>query len=388
MRFRAAVLVIDDEPGMREMLSYELAQEGFEVETAESGMAAVEAVKRRRFDLAVTDLKMPGMDGVATVEALRSLDPDLEVIVGTGYATVETAVACMKRGAYDYIQKPYDLTELKVLLERAMQKSHLQGAVALYEASRALLATLKHAELVQLVVGLAHRVLRADDAGLVLWEGTGELALHRSTTSPLHDGVFVELARAVATSGGPMAVSEANLLAGRIHTDGAPLPTMALPDAGSDAGLQSALVYPLVGKERHLGALVLLRREGSPAFAQTELQRGAVFANQLTLSLDNARLFEALERKVQELVDTQEQLLRAEKLALAGHLAGAVAHEINAVVGRQGRRALPSRASRARGGRSCRPASGGRRQSGADRDPNPRHRRDHRRDARRGPPHL
>ncbi|MHB8878760.1 MAG: sigma-54-dependent transcriptional regulator, partial [Myxococcaceae bacterium] len=155
MSTRATVLVIDDEPGMREMLSYELSQEGFEVETAESGMAAVEAVKRRRFDLAVTDLKMPGMDGVATVEALRTLDPDLEVIVATGYATVETAVACMKRGAYDYIQKPYDLAELKLLLDRAMQKSHLQGVVALYEASRALLATLKHSELVQIVVGLA-----------------------------------------------------------------------------------------------------------------------------------------------------------------------------------------------------------------------------------------
>jgi DNA-binding NtrC family response regulator len=168
MSTRAAVLVIDDEPGIRDMLAYELSMEGFDVETADSGMAAVEAVKRRKFDLAVTDLKMPGMDGVATVEALRSLDPDIEVIVATGYASVETAVACMKRGAYDYIQKPYDLAELKLLLERATQKSHLQSVVALYEASRALMSTLNHADLVQLVVTLAQRVLRADNIGLLL----------------------------------------------------------------------------------------------------------------------------------------------------------------------------------------------------------------------------
>src|SRR5262252_7855803 len=105
MSSRASVLVIDDEPGVREMLCHELSQEGFEVEMAESGHAAVEAVKRRKFDLAVTDLRMPGMDGVATVEALRSLDSNIEVIVATAYASVETAVACMKRGAYDYIEK-------------------------------------------------------------------------------------------------------------------------------------------------------------------------------------------------------------------------------------------------------------------------------------------
>jgi DNA-binding response OmpR family regulator len=133
MSTRPSVLVIDDEPGIREMLRYELSQEGFDVEMAEDGLAAVEAVKRRKFDLAVTDLRMPGMDGVATMEALRSLDSDIEVIVATGYASVETAVACMKRGAYDYIQKPYDLSDLKLLLESAARKSRPQEVVALCE---------------------------------------------------------------------------------------------------------------------------------------------------------------------------------------------------------------------------------------------------------------
>ena len=109
---KGTVLVIDDEKDMREMLAFNLNQEGFEVVSAENGEAAVEAVKKRKFDLAVTDLKMPGMGGVATVAALKEIDPDIEIIVATGYASVETAVACMRHGAYDYICKPFSLQEL------------------------------------------------------------------------------------------------------------------------------------------------------------------------------------------------------------------------------------------------------------------------------------
>lgn len=314
---RAAVLVIDDEPGIREMLSFELSQDGFDVETAESGLAAVQAVKRRKFDLAVTDLKMPGMDGVATVEALRALDPDIEVIVATGYATVETAVACMKHGAYHYIQKPYDLGELKDLLDKAMQKSHLQGVVALYEASRALLSTLNPSDLVRLVVALAQRVLRADDIGLLLWTGGGNTFETHRLGDKRHpsDELLLELAVHVRGAGAPI----------RLPSPSGPAPALV----GETDSYRSALVYPLSARERALGALAVLRCEASPDFSPAELRKGAVFASQLALSLDNARLHDDVARKVADLVSTREQLVQAEKLALAGHLAGSVAHEVN-----------------------------------------------------------
>lgn len=122
MSKRATILVIDDEPGIRDMLVHELSQEGFEVEAAENGLAGVEAVKRRRFDLAITDFRMPGMNGAETVEALRAVDPDLAVIVATGYASLETTDTFMKSGAFDYIEKPFDLPDLLSLLEAAMTK--------------------------------------------------------------------------------------------------------------------------------------------------------------------------------------------------------------------------------------------------------------------------
>lgn len=313
MNVRPIVLVVDDEPGMRDMLSYELSQDGFDVETAENGTAAVEAMKRRKFDVAVTDLKMPGMDGMATVEALRAIDPDIEVIVATGYGTIESAVACMKQGAYDYVQKPFDLDELKQLLEKAMQKSHLQGMVALYEASRALLATLSHSDLIALVVDLGQRVLRADASGLLLWrDGSTDIETHGLPfISPALNSLLLQLARAATENLVPVSI-----------------PSSAGTDLPS-CRYASALVYPLMGRDRVLGCLALLRDKESPSFSHSELRNGTVFASQLALSLDNARLYEELEGKIRDVVETHDQLVRAEKLAMAGRLAGAVAHEIN-----------------------------------------------------------
>ena len=311
MRDKTTVLVVDDEPGIREMLSFELTQEGFEVETAESGMAAVAALRRRKFDLALTDLKMPGMDGTDTVEALRAVDPDIEVIVGTGYASVETAVACMKRGAYDYINKPYDLVELKMLLERALQKSHLQGVVALYEASRSLLSTLKRSDLVTMVVKTAQQVLRAEDLGLLLWKSDGDFEVHGLSAAAARDvGQLQSLAERVSHKGEPVCLSNAD-------------PLLA------HSPYSSVLVYPLVARGRQVGVLAAFRHLLSPAFASSELQKGTIFANQLALSLDNARLYENLGEKIDELVTTREQLVQSEKLALAGQLASSVAHEVN-----------------------------------------------------------
>jgi DNA-binding NtrC family response regulator len=122
MTARVTILVIDDEPGIREMLTFALSADDLDIETADSGYAAVEAVRRRKFDVAITDLKMPGMDGAATVEALRRIDPEIGIIVATAFASLETTSSCMQCGAYDYIQKPFDLTELRLMIDRAVQK--------------------------------------------------------------------------------------------------------------------------------------------------------------------------------------------------------------------------------------------------------------------------
>src|SRR5262249_14008911 len=119
---RPTLLVIDDEEDMREMLAYALEDDGFEVVAVSGGAAALEKASHQAFDLAVTDLKMPDMDGVETLTGLKAMHPAMEVIIATGYASEETRLACMDRGAYGYLRKPYDLMQIKSLLWRAFQE--------------------------------------------------------------------------------------------------------------------------------------------------------------------------------------------------------------------------------------------------------------------------
>ena len=181
------VLVADDNPAASEVIGEALRTVVRTVTAVASGAEALAAIRRqdasRPYDLLFLDWRMPGMDGLATLQALRAVDARIEVIVATGYANVETAVACMKSGAYDYIQKPYDLAELKLLLERATQKGHLQDLVSLYEGSHALLATRHHSDLLDLALTLAQRTLDSDDSALVLEQPSGTaLGIHRACT--------------------------------------------------------------------------------------------------------------------------------------------------------------------------------------------------------------
>jgi DNA-binding NtrC family response regulator len=119
---RGRLIVIDDEEDLREMLEFLLSRDGFEVVTVDSGMAAVALARDQKFDLAITDLKMPGMNGIETLTALKALDPSLQVIIATGYATDQAAAECMRRGAYGYLRKPFELADLRAVVERALDE--------------------------------------------------------------------------------------------------------------------------------------------------------------------------------------------------------------------------------------------------------------------------
>jgi two-component system response regulator PilR (NtrC family) len=120
------VLVVDDERSMRELLSITLRQAGYEVAVAEGGRAAIERLRRERFDLIVTDLRMQGTDGMAVLRAAREHAPDAVVVVMTAYASTETAVEAMKLGAYDYVTKPFKLDEIRVTLANALERKRLK----------------------------------------------------------------------------------------------------------------------------------------------------------------------------------------------------------------------------------------------------------------------
>ncbi len=117
---RARILAVDDEPIVLDSFRKILVLEGFSVDTVESGPEALSLVRARDYDFVFTDLKMPEMDGVEVVKAVKHLRPDLDVAVITGFGTIETAVETMQHGAVDYVQKPFTEEELVAFAHRLL----------------------------------------------------------------------------------------------------------------------------------------------------------------------------------------------------------------------------------------------------------------------------
>jgi len=117
----ASILVVDDLPALREMLSQSLASEGYRVATAGSGEEAVTRLEEQEFDVIVTDLVMPGLGGLDVLERARLLDPRAAVILMTAYASLDTAIAALRRGACDYLEKPFTVGDLKLRVRRLLQ---------------------------------------------------------------------------------------------------------------------------------------------------------------------------------------------------------------------------------------------------------------------------
>jgi two-component system response regulator PilR (NtrC family) len=127
MRRNGSILVIDDEEIMREILEALLTREGYVVRLASSGAEGLELAKSVPFDAAIVDVMMPGMDGIAVLDELRKLDEDLPVLMITAFASVETAISAMKRGAFDYITKPFKNDEVLVVVRNALERRALMA---------------------------------------------------------------------------------------------------------------------------------------------------------------------------------------------------------------------------------------------------------------------
>src|SRR3989442_12790724 len=126
------VLIVDDQRNMRTTTALVLRQAGYDVAEAESGEAALSRLLAEPFDGGLTDLKMAPLDGIAVLRGALGISPSTQVIVMTGYGTVESAVAAMQAGAHDYISKPFKEDELKVRIERALEKRRLLVDVGLF----------------------------------------------------------------------------------------------------------------------------------------------------------------------------------------------------------------------------------------------------------------
>lgn len=124
------IMVADDEESMRWVLSKALKRKGFEVDLAHDGRQALELIKDNCYDLAILDIKMPGINGLDLLDRIRELKSDLLVVIMTAEASMKNAIEAMKRGAYDYITKPFDLDVIDAIVEKVSRAREIRGEVA------------------------------------------------------------------------------------------------------------------------------------------------------------------------------------------------------------------------------------------------------------------
>lgn len=201
---KGKILVIDDEKLKRMTLKTQLEDEGYSVEIGANAFVGLEHLKKNSFDVVVTDLRMPSMDGLTFLKEIKKLSPETEVIMMTAYGTIENAVEAMKQGAYDYLTKPFPYDELSIKLNRLME--HQRGKVQIEELQKKIQSQYRYQNLIgrskvmRTIFEKADAVADSDTTVLIQGEtGTGKELMANALHYNSHrkHGPFINLSCAI-----------------------------------------------------------------------------------------------------------------------------------------------------------------------------------------------
>lgn len=314
----ARILVVDDEKFIRDIIADFLAMEGYVVRTAEDGAAAAEELRRARFDLVISDLKMPRMGGLDLLREVSEVHPDTMTIIMTGFGTVETAIDAMKRGAYDYILKPFKVEEVIHIVQRGLEKQRLAAenlrlreALSLYKVSEAIAASLSLDEVIETLSDNAIDEVRADVAVTWLDDGEGGFFERRvDRNSSLPAGLAVgrldaALLRSRLAGGEPLV--EHGARASELFA--------VLPDKA----VSSVAVVPLRTRERLLGFIAVMSLTEGKRFLEGQRKLLSIVASRAAAAIDNARLYEDLQATFQQTIESLARTIDKMDRYTAGH---------------------------------------------------------------------
>jgi response regulator RpfG family c-di-GMP phosphodiesterase len=302
------VLVVDDEKVIREILSDFLTMEGYVVRTVEDGAAALNELERRSYNLVISDLKMPGMGGLELLEKIEHLKVNIVSVIMTGFGTVETAIEAMKKGAYDYILKPFKIEEVVHVVERGLEKQRLHAenirlkeAVSLYKISEAIATSLSLEKVLDLILDGVLVEAQADVATLMLQDP--------------RSGLFVERSRKLGQNAEPALTGELNLSEVLDHYR-ADRPLLAhglkalrfFAEPPKDRRLVSFCSIPMKVQDRVIGMLNAYSYTRGNKFTEGQRKMLAVLANRAAVSIENARLYEDLVQKNADLTAANQSL--------------------------------------------------------------------------------
>ncbi|MHB0856281.1 MAG: GAF and HD-GYP domain-containing protein [Anaerolineae bacterium] len=285
---RGRVLVVDDQPDVCRLIARILSAKGFHVSQASGGIEAEAILAQRSFDLLVTDLSMPDMDGVVLQDLCRQRYPDMDVVVLTANDSVATAVSVMKNGAFDYVTKPFNGTELERVVSacfalRASRTGSTEAAITpLVDLGRTLASSMSLAETLNSILDLLQRTFRPISSEAVVFDAS------------LESDVIVALRGEPPESLGYPRPDRAEVLrlAGQAET-------WLLRDQGASSGQARAtsghvITVPLTYGNDVVGSLTLVREQQAPPYRRNDAQLLQVFGYQIGTSMIHARTHQRL----------------------------------------------------------------------------------------------
>jgi signal transduction histidine kinase/DNA-binding response OmpR family regulator len=290
------ILIVDDEPEIVEVCMRMLEAEGYEVEGAWSGREAIEKAKEKEFDLLLADIVMPDMSGLETFQKIREFNPDITGVVITAYGALDHALSAIDLGIKGFIIKPFTIEKLEKTVAEALEKVRLErenvrlkALLPLFELNRTFMRTVDLNELLKRIVQVAEGETKADRTSLALLdEETQKLAIKTSvglppeTVSKALREFEIEISERVAREGGLLMLQAGEEVEPR------------LSEAIEEAGISAVICSPLVSKGNVIGALNLIKLDGSPPFTQGDVEFISILCGQAAIAIDNAKLYEEM----------------------------------------------------------------------------------------------
>ncbi|HTP02381.1 MAG TPA: response regulator [Anaerolineales bacterium] len=315
-----SILVVDDEPGIALLCKRMLSRAGYLATALTDPRAALEWLQQNKADLLLVDIRMPEIDGFEVITAARGLQPDLAVLVMTGFGTVETAIRALRQGVDGLLLKPFEKsTELLEAVKQAMADSRQKRDAArvhalrpLFEVTESLLSETRSESLLELIINAILGHLRSTHAGYFQYAPDEQ--------------------RFILLHGQGIALADFII---QVDAGGAPLMLNASGpgEASAQARLQKAglggVIFVPIVRQGFRGVFYAGRNPEEHPFVEADLDMFQILARQAAASIENAHLYDEQRAYVRKIEESQNALLQAEKMAAAGRLSASIAHEVN-----------------------------------------------------------
>ena len=318
-----SVLVVDDEAGIALLCKRLLTRAGFEVTAMTDPRQAVEYLQSHRADLLLVDIRMPEVDGFEVIAHAHRSQPEIAVLVMTGFGTVETAIRALREGVDGILLKPFERgSELIESVQQALafnqQKSdaaRTQALRPLFTITESLLSETQRDRLLDLITSAISGYLRCSHSGIFLAEKGSGLQMQAERGRSIQDGFRAALEQ-VDSTGAPRLL----LANGPRETD--------LKKELTEGGFGSAMLVP-VQRPKFRSVLYAMRDEKEPPFQESDFEMFQILSRQAATALENSRLYAEQLEYVRKIEESQKGLLQMEKMATAGRLSASIAHEVN-----------------------------------------------------------